>query len=125
MLLEDQTLADGVKRPLTLIFGARTQADLYALDHLQELSRQWPEGFDFVPILSQEPAASGWLGPRGLVTDLIPGRLREGSHAYLCGPPAMVDVASALLRGLGVAAADIHADRFTTLHDVQGGAEAA
>lgn len=118
LALLEQALADGVKRPVSLIFGARTQADLYALDHLQELNRQWPEGFDFVPILSQEPAASGWQGPRGLVTDLIPARLREGSHAYLCGPPAMVDVASALLRELGVAPADIHADRFTTLHEV-------
>ena len=39
-------------------------------------------------------------------------RSLAGFHAYLAGPPAMVDAASELLREKGVGARDIHADAF-------------
>jgi NAD(P)H-flavin reductase len=35
-----------------------------------------------------------------------------GFHAYLAGPPAMVDAATEVLREKGVAARDMHADAF-------------
>ena len=35
-----------------------------------------------------------------------------GFHAYLAGPPAMVDAASEILREKGVGARDMHADAF-------------
>ena len=49
--------------------------------------------------------------------DKIPMVLAAGTHAYLCGPPPMIDSAVALLKLHGVPAEYIHADRFTTLQD--------
>ena len=64
----------------------------------------------------QEAHAKKLLHP-GLVTDVMDNLVAPNAHAYLCGPPPMVDAARALLQRHGLAAADIHADRFTTLHD--------
>lgn len=109
-----EALAAGVTRPATLLFGARQQRDLYALADITAIAAQWPAPFRFVPVLSDITPETPWSGARGLVTTQIPPLLEPGAHTYLCGPPAMIDSASALLRGLGVAPEHIHADRFTT-----------
>lgn len=109
--------AQGVARPVTLLFGARLQADLYGMEAIEAFARGWPAPFRFVPVLSAETPGSTWLGARGLVTDFLPDAVLPGAHAYLCGPPPMVDSAREALLRQGVAAADIHADRFTTLYD--------
>ena len=54
---------------------------------------------------------------RGLVTHQIPALSEPGSHAYLCGPPAMVDSAVQLLIQQGVTKEHIFVDRFTTQAD--------
>jgi len=116
-LLED-ALARGVARPVTLLFGARGQRDLYALDAIRALAADWPASFTFVPVLSDEPEGSDWTGERGFVTAALSGRMTPDCHAYLCGPPPMIDSAVALLLDHGVAREHIHADRFTTQHDL-------
>ncbi|AOE85237.1 2Fe-2S iron-sulfur cluster-binding protein [Pseudomonas sp. TCU-HL1] len=116
-MLQD-ALAGGVQRPATLLFGAREARDLYALEEISAIAAQWRGSFRFVPVLSEVAADSSWQGERGLVTAQIPTLLQPGAHAYLCGPPAMIDNASALLRDAGVARAHIHADRFTTFRDM-------
>jgi propane monooxygenase reductase subunit len=40
-------------------------------------------------------------------------RSLSGSDAYVCGPPPMVDAAIPVLEKHGIAATDIHFDRFT------------
>lgn len=120
-MLED-ALANGVKRPVTLLFGARTQADLYARDLIATLAQRWPSRFDFVPVLSQEPDSSAWTGQRGLVADALADHIVPTCHAYLCGPPPMVDSVRAQLLQRGVSSDHIHADRFTTLHDLPAAA---
>jgi NAD(P)H-flavin reductase/ferredoxin len=116
-LLED-ALAQGVQRPVHLLFGARSQTDLYGLATIEALAKAWPVAFQFTPVLSAEPEGSGWAGARGMVGEAVAGQLLPGAHAYLCGPPPMVDAISTLLRERGVPREHIHADRFTTLHDV-------
>lgn len=111
-ILQD-ALAGNVRRPVTLLFGARQEHDLYALEEIQALARQWPRPFHFVPVLSEADRHAAWEGARGLVSEQIPVLLQAGSHAYLCGPPGMIDSASALLQRHGVARENIHADRFT------------
>ena len=118
-ILED-ALAQGVKRPVTILFGARQQADLYAQDTLEALRTQWPAAFRFVPVLSAEPDGSSWAGALGNVDSALAEHLPYGAHAYLCGPPVMVDAVSAVLRDRGIAKEQIRADRFTTLHDSTG-----
>ena len=67
--------------------------------------------------LSAAAADAPWTGERGLVTEKMPALIEADTHAYLCGPPAMIDSAVVLLRRHGVARESIHADRFTTQHD--------
>lgn len=117
LALLEEALAAGASRPVTLLFGAREERDLYCLDAIAALAAQWRAPLRFVPVLSEARADAGWQGARGLVGERIPALLEDGVHAYLCGPPAMIDSAVALLRGCGVPPAHIHADRFTTHHD--------
>ncbi len=106
-----------VPRDFSMYFGAREAKDLYALEQIESIRRRWKGSFRFVPVLSSAEGDASWKGERGLVADEIPGFLETGSHAYLCGPPAMIDAAVEALRKHGVARHLIHFDRFTTLAD--------
>ena len=117
-ILQD-ALANGVARPTTLLFGAREEHDLYALDAIAAIAAQWRAPFRFVPVLSAAAVDARWQGARGLVAAQIPALLEPGAHAYLCGPPAMIDSAVDLLRQHGVASEHIHTDRFTTQQDAR------
>ncbi len=114
-ILED-ALAKNVNRPVTYLFGARAQRDLYCLDEMQALEKKWPNTFKFIPILSEEPEDSDWTGKRGLVTDFIndetTGFPVSQSHAYLCGPPGMIDATMVKLEEAHVDLDNIHYDKF-------------
>jgi NAD(P)H-flavin reductase/ferredoxin len=120
-----EALSAGVSRSVTLLFGAREERDLYALEEIESIARQWRGAFHFVPVLSAAGDEATWTGERGLVTEKISGLLEPGSHALLCGPPAMIDGAVAVLREQGVRREHIHFDRFTTQADVATSVEAA
>jgi NAD(P)H-flavin reductase/ferredoxin len=109
----DEAFARGDGRPIHFFYGARCQAELYCLDSLQRWLQQ-RSAFTFTPVLSDEPADSGWTGARGLVTDIVMERLEDafGLEAYVCGPSAMIDAAVAVLEAAGLSSHDIHADRF-------------
>lgn len=111
-ILQD-ALDRGMERPVTLLFGAREECDLYALEAIRELATRWSAAFRFIPVLSEAGSDAGWRGARGLVTEQIPALLEPGAHVYLCGPPPMIDRVEVLLREAGVAPEQIHADRFT------------
>lgn len=111
---------NGIKRPVTLLFGARRMADLYALDEIDQLSTRWGNTFRFIPVLSDEQELTAWTGRRGMVGDHVQEHLVPSAHAYLCGPPPMIDAVTALLISKGIDRKNIHADRFTTLHDQVG-----
>ena len=102
-------------RDVVLYFGARTQHDLYGLQAIAEIQRHWIGRFEFIPVLSDEPADSDWTGRRGL----IPGHLTNASNAafsqsqaYLCGPPPMVDACVAALVQAGVDQNAVFFDKF-------------
>lgn len=115
--LLEQARNGRIRRRCTLLFGARTQADLYQLDTIHSLAANWPEAFEFVPVLSHEPEDSGWSGARGLVTDFITSEMAAGAQGYLCGPPPMVDAAITGLTRHGISIDDIHYDKFTDSRD--------
>ncbi|TXH91010.1 MAG: 2Fe-2S iron-sulfur cluster binding domain-containing protein [Rhodoferax sp.] len=104
----------GSARAVTVLFGARTEADLYCMDELRAMEQGWAGQFRLVPVLSEAQADAPWTGARGLVTEHVPQLLEPGMHAYLCGPPAMVDAVQVQLLQAGLAKAHIHADRFVT-----------
>lgn len=106
----------GSPRVITLFFGARTVADLYATDEISAIAAALPN-FRYIPVLQDPPA--GWGGAVGLVTDAI-GADREryeNCDAYLCGPPLMVDAASDLLIERGVRPQNIYFDAFVSTGD--------
>ena len=102
-------------REVTLVFGARRREDLYMLDAIEALRREWPVRFEFVPVLSDESAGSEWHGRRGLIVDhlveVLAGSL-SAQHAYMCGPPGMIDSCIAGLKAGGVVDSAIRFDKF-------------
>jgi CDP-4-dehydro-6-deoxyglucose reductase len=99
-------------RPIRLYFGARTERDVYHADRFEALAALHPN-FAYVPVLSGDAAA-------GRRNGRIPDALSEDrpdvarAKAYVAGPPGLVEATTAALLGLGLAAADIHADVFFT-----------
>jgi propane monooxygenase reductase subunit len=56
-----------------------------------------------------------------MITDVVK-RLRgnlAGAHAYVCGPPPMVEAAIPLLETLGVEDKRVYYDKFTTTGEPQ------
>jgi p-cymene monooxygenase electron transfer component len=111
-LLEDAA-ARGVARDCILLFGARTERDLYATEEIAAIAAAWKAGFEYRPILSEQSLA-GFA--HGLVTNAIAPALNElgrNAHAYMCGPPPMIDAGVAVLTSEGIALEHVHYDKFT------------
>ena len=91
-------------RRLTVLHGAKRPDGLL---YTTEYDAWRAAGVDVRTIVDEAEAA--WPGPRGLVTSLLPGAIREPAATTLlcCGPdPMMVGVAEAAMAA-GVAAADV------------------
>jgi len=110
-----RTMAErGIDRTATFFYGARTRADLCFETELRELEQKLPN-FRYRPALSEPAADDGWDGETGLITDVVKRHASDmtGAHAYVCGPPPMVEAAVPLLATLGVAEKRIYYDKFT------------
>jgi propane monooxygenase reductase subunit len=105
----------GISRKATYFYGARGRPDLCFEDELRELERKLP-AFRYVPALSEPSDDDGWEGETGLITDVVKRHAVDltGAHAYVCGPPPMVEAAVPLLGSLGVEEKRIYWDKFTT-----------
>ena len=105
----------GLNRKATYFYGARSRRDLCFEDELRELERKLP-GFRYLPALSEPSGEDGWDGETGLITDVVKRHAADltGAHAYVCGPPPMVEAAVPLLGTLGVEEKRIYFDKFTT-----------
>ena len=101
-------------RDVVLYYGARKKRDLCFEDELRALETTLPS-FRYVPALS-EPDGEEWDGETGFVTDVLKRREESltGAHAYVCGPPPMVEAAMPVLGALGVEERRIYYDKFTT-----------
>jgi propane monooxygenase reductase subunit len=114
-----RTMAErGVRRKATYYYGARRRRDLCFTDELRALEGVLP-GFRFVPALSEPTEEDAWDGEVGFVTDVVKRyeSTLAGAHAYVCGPPPMVEAAMPVLGGLGVEEKRIYYDKFTTTGD--------
>lgn len=105
---------ENCNRPVTVLLGARTQADIYYLKEIAEIGRNWPNSFEYVQILSEEIESSDWQGLRGFIGDHLEDFASEQSQGYLCGPPVMIDDCIERLSHIGVSKDDVFADRFIT-----------
>jgi CDP-4-dehydro-6-deoxyglucose reductase len=121
--LLQQIEEEGLENDITLIFGARTQNDLYCLDEIEGLAAKVKGKFSFLPVLSMEKRENGWAGTIGNCPDAITADIFDpaSSNAYLCGPPVMVDAAVARLKSLGLDDSQIFFDKFLDASTMPGG----
>lgn len=104
----------GMQREIVLYRGGRVQSDLY----MDELSRRWAEflpNLRYIPVLSEEPADSGWQGRTGLVHEAVLADYPDLSEhqAYVCGAPGMVEIAHKTFVEQGLPADEFFSDAFT------------
>ncbi len=112
-------LEAGASRPITLVYGQRTRAELYYDDELRALAAAHP-GFTYLPALSDEPKDSGWTGARGLVHEVAKAKFGgnfAGHKAYLCGPPPMVEACIGALMQGRLFERDIYTEKFLSAAD--------
>jgi propane monooxygenase reductase subunit len=104
-----------VERKATFYYGARTKRDLCFDKELRRLEESLPN-FRYVPALSESDGSEDWDGETGLITDVVKRHEQDlaGAHAYVCGPPPMVEAAVAVLGQLGVEDKRVYYDKFTT-----------
>jgi propane monooxygenase reductase component len=105
----------GINRRGVFYYGARTARDLCFVDEINALKEKLPD-FQFVPALSEPGDDDSWTGEVGFITDVVKRYESDlkRAHAYLCGPPPMVEAAMPLLAQLGVPEKHIYYDKFTT-----------
>lgn len=104
-------LESGMKNDVHVIFGARTEHELYGLDILETLSSQY-DNFKYVVTLDYVESNTNYS--HGLVTDVITKDFSalDGWRIYLAGAPAMVDSASYACTQRGANIEYIYADAF-------------
>lgn len=114
---------EGWKNDITLIFGVRTQKDLFCLDEIDLMLASAKGKLKFLPVLSMEKPGNGWTGAVGHCHETITADMLDlpTSHAYLCGPPVMVDAAVARLKSLGLDDSRIFFDKFLDASTMPGG----
>jgi propane monooxygenase reductase component len=118
-----RSMADrGIHRRAQFFYGARAQRDLCFVAELASIADRLPN-FSYIPALSDAAVDDGdWAGEKGLITDVVKrltGGNLSGAHAYVCGPPPMVEAAIPLLETLGVPDKRIYYDKFTTTGEPQ------
>lgn len=107
--------------PITLVYGARNQAELYYHQEFLTLAQEFPQ-FSYVPALSDEPAGSDWQGFRGFVHEAAKAHFNNdfrGWKAYLCGPPIMIDACITTLMQGRLFERDIYTEKFFSAADAQ------
>lgn len=114
-------LAAGDSRPIILVYGQRSRAELYYHDEFLALAERHPN-FSYVPTLSEQGDESDGKVFRGYVHEAARAHFDgdfRGHKAYLCGPPAMIDACITTLMQGRLFEGDIHVEKFFSAADVQ------
>ncbi len=116
-MVED-SLAQGLRRPIDVYWGGRRRIDLY----LDAQARQWAAEHPhirYVPVLSEAGDDPAWTGRTGFVHRAVlqdhPDLSRH--QVYACGAPAMVDAARRDFGEAGLPANQFFADAFISEAD--------
>ncbi|WP_133719024.1 FAD-binding oxidoreductase [Methylocaldum gracile] len=99
-------------QPARLYFGVNSEAELFCLDTLRELTQALPQLKIELSVWHPEPS---WAGFRGTPVDALRRDLEQGGPApdlYLCGPPALIDAAAETARAFGISDEHIFSERF-------------
>ena len=100
-------------RKVTYFFGARYKKDLFYVEELLDLQRQYPN-FRYVPALTKPKPEDNWSGETGRITTVIERLIGSAAdfEAYLCGPPPMIDDAIKILIRKGIDEHSVFYDKF-------------
>lgn len=111
--LTEAALRRGFSAPVTLMFSARTQADLYCRG-LIEFWRARYRNFRFVPTLTREHQADI---DHGRIPQLLPRHFTDLSaySVFIAGSTAFVDECVQAVKRLGAAAQRIHTEGFAAV----------
>lgn len=118
----EHAIAEQCERPITLYWGGRRPADLYA----GALAESWATGHEnirFIPVLSDALADDAWNGRSGLVHHAVMADFPDlsGHQVYACGAPAMIAAAKRDLIGeCKLSENEFFADAFDYANDKQG-----
>lgn len=120
----ETALAHGMKQPIHLYFGVRSERDLYMVEHFQTLAA-WHSNLTFTAVLSEQGDITQHRS--GFVTQAVIEDFSEfdGWKAYVAGPPPMVDAAMEATFARGLRREDMHADVFFTPENSPEAQEAA
>lgn len=104
-------LEAGAGQPMTLLFGVRSQAQLFYVDKLDALAARYPN-FKLVYALSRPQP--GWQGYEGRVSDYIRTHMAEyrQHQFYLSAWHQTVESLEALLLRLGVARDKLYSEYY-------------
>lgn len=107
-IARDELLNKKNTAPIKIIFGVRTEADLFWLEELQTLANNFAN-FTFEVTLSQP--SETWTKLRGRVTEHLT-HTDSLTRYFICGSPEMVKDVKTKLTGLGAAASQLHFEIF-------------
>lgn len=104
-------IASGMRNPVHLYFGVRSDKDVYGVGWLEEIQEQYPDLHLHV-VVATGTSQGKWRS--GVVTQAVEQDWRSlnGWRAYLAGSPVMVDAATLLLTSKGIQQEHIYADAF-------------
>ncbi len=98
-------------------YGARSLQELFYQDYFQDLAVQ-NQNFTFQVALSEPQPEDHWQSYTGFIHDVLKHEYLD-SHPdptaieyFLCGPPAMIQAATIMLKNLGVPPAQVAYDEF-------------
>ena len=98
-------------------YGARSLQEMFYQEYFEDLARRFAN-FSFHVALSEPQPEDGWTASTGFIHDVLRREYLE-SHPdpksveyFLCGPPAMIQAATIMLKNLGVPPTQIAYDEF-------------
>ena len=96
-------------RPLTLVFSARTEADVLDRDRFRRWQAVHPH-FRFIRTLTRGPGAD----PHGRIPEVMPGLCPDLAHheVFVAGAPGFVGACAAAAEALGAPRERVHTERF-------------
>ena len=112
-------LENGSTLPITLVYGQRSQDELYYDAEFRALAAQHPN-FSYVPALSDAAPGDSWQGALGFVHDVAKAHYAgnfSGNKAYLCGPPVMIEACISTLMQGRLYERDIYTEKFLSAAD--------
>jgi Na+-transporting NADH:ubiquinone oxidoreductase subunit F len=104
-------------RRVSFWYGARSLQEVFYRDYFERLAREFPN-FTYHLVLSEAPPEDQWTSLTGYVHEALKkeylnGHINPGAvEYYLCGPPAMIQAAKAMLKEFKVPADRLAYDEF-------------